>query len=246
MKKYIKIIFALFFISVNAQIKQGVIKYKKQKISKTFIKEKNKKFGDKKLKRFSIIEDKIIVAEKKVIFSLHFNNQESLFKAKKILNSDRNRFLKMALGPYGKAVFYNSNNQTLYNLNAFGQEFLISKQKYKWAITKERKKIGNYLCYKATLIEKMTTSRGEKKLLVTAWFTPQINVPFGPLGYSGLPGLILELEARNYRYYATKINLNPKEKIQITKPTKGKKITQEEFYKIAAGTMKDLRKRKGF
>ena len=66
--------------------------------------------------------------------------------------------------------------------------------------------------------------------------------PFGPIGYAGLPGVILELEARNYKYYATKINLNPKKEIKITKPTKGKKVTQEEFYDIAIGTMKDLRK----
>lgn len=233
------------FISLKAQINKGIIKYKKEQTVKRFT-NKNKNIGAKKLAQFAVIEEKIVKAQRKVVFSLLFNKQESIFKMNKILNNESESFLKMAQGPDGAGAFYNSNKENIRQLNAFGQEFIISKSKYKWVITREKKKIGNYTCYKATTIEKVKTRNGIKNHLVTAWFTPKINVPFGPLGYNSLPGLILELEVRNYKYYATKINLNPKEKIQITKPTKGKKVTQEEFYDIAIGTMKDLRKRKGF
>ena len=69
-----------------------------------------------------------------------------------------------------------------------------------------------------------------KNYPITAWYCPEINVPFGPIFIFGLPGLILETEMGNYRYTATKIRLNPKEKIEIKKLTEGKKVTQEELH----------------
>jgi GLPGLI family protein len=50
---------------------------------------------------------------------------------------------------------------------------------------------------------------GEKQdILVTAWYAPDIPVRFGPIGYGGLPGLILELQNESATFYVTKINLN--------------------------------------
>ena len=62
-----------------------------------------------------------------------------------------------------------------------------------------------------------------------AWFTPLIPISFGPKEYSGLPGLILEIEMFNSKIVASKIVLNPNEEIIIEKPVKGKRITLEEF-----------------
>lgn len=244
MKNYINIIITLILVisSTNAQVLTGKIEYKKTRLNKQFTKNKSNSLSTKKLEKFAKIENKIKANERKVSFNLLFIKNKSLFKSKKIINTENNKFIKAAVGPDGNGVFYNSNKEILRQLDAFGQEFLISKQKYKWVVTKEKKKIGNYVCYKATTIERVKTRNGVRNYLVTAWFTPYINAPFGPIGYAGLPGVILELEARNYKYYATKINLNPKKEIKITKPTKGKKVTQEEFYDIAIGTMKDLRK----
>ena len=41
----------------------------------------------------------------------------------------------------------------------------------------------------------------------------------------------------------TKIVLNPKEKAEITAPTKGKKITQKEYDKVVAKKVKEMRTR---
>jgi GLPGLI family protein len=42
-------------------------------------------------------------------------------------------------------------------------------------------------------------------------------VRFGPIGYGGLPGLILELQNESATFYVTKINLNPDSPPEIDK-----------------------------
>jgi len=157
-----------------------------------------------------------------------------------------NKFFKMSLGPDGISKFYNSKNEILKSIYIFGEKFLISKSNYKWTLKTDTKKINKYTCYKAVTIEKMKTRNGIKNILVEAWYAPEINIPFGPIGYSGLPGLILELKKDNIKYYVTSINLNPRKKILVKKPTNGKKVTQEEYYDIAINAMKDFRKNRGY
>lgn len=53
-----------------------------------------------------------------------------------------------------------------------------------WVIMKEKKKIGNYICTKATCF---FSGR-----YYTAWFSPEVPVQHGPWKLQGLPGLILE------------------------------------------------------
>ena len=63
-----------------------------------------------------------------------------------------------------------------------------------------------------------------------AWFTPQIPVSFGPLDFNGLPGLVIRVEMAGGRTFsASKIVLNPNEKMEIIKPTKGKRISEAQF-----------------
>jgi GLPGLI family protein len=74
-----------------------------------------------------------------------------------------------------------------------------------------------------------------KKIEILAWYCPKIPIPFGPKGYSNLPGLILELKIGPIIYLATKIKLNQKEKMKVRKPTKGKILSEEEFDKMLKG-----------
>lgn len=72
--------------------------------------------------------------------------------------------------------------------------------KLDWKLTKETKKILNYICYKAT-----TKFRGRDYI---AWFTPEIAHNYGPWKLNGLPGLILKAETDLFSYEAKRIVLN--------------------------------------
>ncbi|MEM6967528.1 MAG: GLPGLI family protein, partial [Bacteroidota bacterium] len=110
-----------------------------------------------------------------------------------------------------------------------GKNFLITgaTKKYKWKLTGKSEKILDYDCQKATY-------QVDSSQQYVAWFTPQIPVSAGPLGFSGLPGMILKLDRNNgeMTIEATKVDLRALEKNAIKKPKKGKQVTKAEFKKI--------------
>jgi len=76
------------------------------------------------------------------------------------------------------------------------EPFLIKDayHEFKWNISSETKTTGGYKCIKA-----ITSYRGRQW---TAWFTPQVAIPFGPWKLHGLPGLIVEAyDAENEHSY---------------------------------------------
>jgi GLPGLI family protein len=93
------------------------------------------------------------------------------------------------------------------------------------------------LCYKAIDI-----ASENKKMKPIVWFTPQIPVSFGPLDYSGLPGLVILVEMSKRTISVSEIILNPKDEIIIKKPIKGKKMTAEESRKRGADFWKSIEK----
>jgi GLPGLI family protein len=80
-----------------------------------------------------------------------------------------------------------------------------------------------------------------KEVVVTAWFTPQIPVSNGPGEYSGLPGLILELNVDRTTILCSKIVMNPKVAESIKPLEKGKEVSREEFNKIVKEKTEEMR-----
>ncbi|MDA9070304.1 GLPGLI family protein, partial [Arenitalea sp.] len=80
---------------------------------------------------------------------------------------------------------------------------------------------------------------------IEAWYTPMIPVSQGPGDYWGLPGLILEVSVGNTTLLCSKIVMNPKEKIKIEAPDKGKVVTKKEYKEIITGKMQEMRNNRG-
>lgn len=170
-------------------------------------------------------------------FVLYFNANESIYKQKDSIEKmvvDTNRkkpssFLKSFGG--GSKIYYTNleKNQLLVQENSEVLEnmYLISYNFSKWKLLNEKKKIGNYTCYKAVKNDNKSDLEEKKQTIV--WYTPEIPVRFGPKLYNGLPGLVLEVNRGQIVFLATKIILNPKENIIIRKPTKGIKIKYADY-----------------
>lgn len=140
-----------------------------------------------------------------------------------------------------KTLFVDIINKKTYRNNsstrAFKEdEFIITDSlNTNWLLTSETKKIENYLCYKAT--QDISMSNGTKnadgslkffKKTITAWFSPEIPYSFGPGGYGGLPGLIVELQDENKTFGLVKLELSIQNN-NINLPNKGSFITIEEY-----------------
>ena len=121
----------------------------------------------------------------------------------------------------------------------------IDKIPLEWEITGKTKKIGNYTCRQAKTTEKLYSRQGHFFYKdVVAWFTPDISISFGPKNYNGLPGLILQIEDREYTLTAIKINLNPSEDVKIKRiDKKDKVISEKESYRRIEEMMSDYSKR---
>ncbi|MCD8401341.1 GLPGLI family protein [Tenacibaculum finnmarkense] len=233
MKQILKIIAILLFTQVYAQNNEVIFT--------ASIKETN---HSKELKNNSTEEKNLILNSVNnstdIEYKLLFNTNSSLFQRENQMKTENNGFnITELLAGKGKYFFDLKTNVTIEQKDAFGEVFLIEKKAIKWNLTNETKKIGNYLCKKATTTISIENSRGISIKDVIAWYAIEIPLNFGPKNYNGLPGLILKLKEGKLVFTAKKIILNSKEKTTINKPKKGKKITEKEFNNIAKELMRN-------
>ncbi|MDY8137382.1 GLPGLI family protein [Aquimarina sp. 2201CG5-10] len=107
------------------------------------------------------------------------------------------------------------------------EDVLISEnlKEYDWTLTDETKIIKGYSCKRAFY---NTTGLNGEKNVISAWYSEDIPTNDGPIGYWGLPGLILEIQSNNLNIKADKITFDIGGFI-VSPPTKGKKMTREEM-----------------
>ena len=209
-------------------------------------------------------------------FILTFNKSSSIYKEDAKLAAPnvggRSRFGGM-MGGSGVKYKNTKDKVALESTEFFGKKFLVSDEMKtpEWELGSETKQIGNYTCFKATLIKEVDPldfsnmrRRDDKKknetkkdssnvvkvteeiempkqIVVTAWYTPQIPVSNGPGEYWGLPGLILEINSGRTTVLCTEIVINPSEKEEIKAPTKGKKIKREDYTTTVKKKMEEMR-----
>lgn len=116
------------------------------------------------------------------------------------------------------------------------RDFRVKKslEKKNWKLIPERKKIGAYVCMKATSMHE-----GDE---VIAWFTPEIPVPAGPAEYFGLPGLVLAVERLNETIFlASKVDLTPPDTDILAEPEQGRLTSVEDFERIVAEKVEEFK-----
>ncbi|AMC10928.1 hypothetical protein Lupro_06565 [Lutibacter profundi] len=243
MKKYVIVLVLIYITSSNVYSQSifGEVHYSKELVNKSKSKTNeniNSYLSNKDYELKNIF--------KELNYTLRFKGLESVFFVENLnFEVEENRYYRLALLLGGGGSWYIDlkQNVRLREVEAFGQEFIIKNtiENLNWKMHNETKKIGNYLCYKATTIFVVENSKGIFNHPVDAWYTSQIPIGFGPIGYGGLPGLIVELSVQNIKYSMTKLMLNPKNKIKIKKPNKGKLVTEEEFNAIGKEAMGNFR-----
>ncbi|MVO08778.1 GLPGLI family protein [Flavobacterium sp. TP390] len=170
-------------------------------------------------------------------FSLDFNENESLFYLSESLISDAESKSVRAYVTglfYGMDKFYlNRATDELVEQLYYSFAILLRTKKASfidWNLTNETKNINGYTCYKATYTYIQKWKGREFPWPVIAWYCPEIPVSLGPIRYSGLPGLILELQEQEVGYIVEKIEFLDKE-IPIEKPTEGEDLKDEDIIK---------------
>ena len=131
------------------------------------------------------------VNEIKDLTVLEINDTQNLFFSNEYLhvdslNNKTNKFI-FPYPKYSDIIIWNLNN------NSFDIKKKLSMNYYQynttkninWNLTQEKKKIGDYN------VQKATSNYGGRNWI--AWFTNEINLPYGPYLFYGLPGLILEI-----------------------------------------------------
>lgn len=178
----------------------------------------------------------------KILYALSFSNNESIFKKQDVLLNDNKGKLDLVTIFAGNGIFYTnvSSNERINQKEYYGELFLIDTPLINWTLTQEKKMIGKYSCFKATAVKYIKNRKGiVKEREVTAWYTPQISMNYGPKEYNNLPGLILELQEGNLTFLAIKIELDI-DSLIINKPKAGKKVTLEGYEDIVKKMTQDF------
>jgi GLPGLI family protein len=140
-------------------------------------------------------------------------------------------------GASQNSLFADLEKQTTVEQRDFmGKLFLIEGkiEPISWKITGNKKVFLDYEVMEATAMV------DDEKVI--AWFTGSIKSEMGPNGITGLPGLILELEYPDSqrKIVAIRIDQNEKDTSRVQAPSKGKKITEEEFNKMVEEKTKEM------
>ncbi len=169
-------------------------------------------------------------------FTLYIRKNKSYYKKNESLKIDNNSINLTAVFAGSGTYYYNlTTNKNLHEKEnrLLGSDFLIEYEKINWKLTNETKKIGKYTCLKATATIKRRHRNGVREKKITAWYTPEIPLNFGPKFYNGLPGLILSIQEGNKLYLTAKfIDLNPKDKVSFQNPPNNSEKISFKDYEI--------------
>lgn len=132
----------------------------------------------------------------------------------------------------GGVVYKNQTDRQLISQEyILDRQFLITEELNapKWEFETAEKTIAGYKCRKA--VSDSNT---------VAWYCPDIPVNDGPGVYSGLPGLIMEVEMPSKTVTAQTVELNYDTSADIKKPVSGNATSRSEFDNLRKKKMEEM------
>lgn len=214
---------AVFLLSFQIYSQSGTIKYSNKATLKTYFKrlKVNDLLTYKKYEQFAEYEKEMM---SQINYELSFSNDKSIFKP--IIKGHEHKLLLKTKQTEG--IYYRDSVLNYFYISRRFKNYNVEIAPVSWEITPVSKNILGYRCYKAYGTKNVYDTKNPD-LKIVAWFTNKINLKHGPRGINGLPGLILEAHYDNYHFYAEEVDLNSKG--IISKPNKGKNISEFDFYK---------------
>jgi GLPGLI family protein len=210
------------------------------------------------------MEEQLLPRSHKDKLEVLFNNNQSLRRA--VTDETPEDFPPEEGGMQIRTVIADANDVTYIN---FATSQLVSQrefaaknyiitdsiQKLNWKLTGETSTILSYPCQQAVAqrigkrnITTMQDGQMKKQEVadtsnITVWFTLSIPVPAGPEYEGQLPGLILGIDINNGRTVYKAVEVSPQADLTaIKQPSKGKKVTMEEFDKERDKMMEEMQR----
>lgn len=241
----------LFSTCLQAQKKEGLIIFeRKQNIHRNVSPEMRAMVPEFRVSRQMLI----------------FADQRSLYKtipedeAPDPFNNKGGMGIKLS-GQNTETYLHFGENVKLIAAELFGDAYLIgdSIKKYNWTLVDETKTIGGYVCKKA--VTTIKTVRQSVRMIdggktpdqsnlpvpkleeaeVTGWYSVDLLSQAGPDNYSGLPGVILEVDVDKGGTVFSAVEFRPLNDVsQLKAPKKGRKLTQDEYNKQVKKVMENL------
>lgn len=141
-----------------------------------------------------------------------------------------------------RGTFYINQKDSIYlNMREFsGAYFKVKIKPKKWQIhSQDFKYVDKYKCIKATTVDTIINPKGVFTSDVVAWFSPDLPGFYGPAGYFGLPGIILELHNGKISLEAKEIDARKEPPFYIEKEN-GKLVTEKEYDSIVEKKAKEF------
>lgn len=207
----------------NAQVKEGKIIFE-QKI------DLHRRMQDEQMKA-------MVPQFRTSKFELNFADNQSIYKPQEeepdITENTDHGGIVMKFGGANNEYYKNFTTQKQVEKRELGdKDYIIEDSIHHttWKLVDSTKIILGYTCKKAT----GKTERGSD---VEAWYTEDIPFSSGPETFSGLPGMILQIDINKEEFVTTAISIDKSaDKKELKEPAKGKKVTADEF----AAKMKEL------
>jgi GLPGLI family protein len=149
--------------------------------------------------------DRLTKNDEGVIFEVNYDKGRAFCQPKLDRNKglgDRNmsEIKTLTVGEH----YYNAETKQLSNnfSNSDGEDFTVFEfvDLKDIQFTSTRKQIGSYQCLKAIHTQFRENPLVKDTLITEIWYTPEINLPFGPSKYVGFPGLVVQVSHKAFEY----------------------------------------------